>query len=263
MDKKDLSTSVLNTIKEKKLQPKPKWTFLLKNWVWWLFAAASFVVGSITCAVIIFLISSGDFRFISVKGSHSLKALIIFVPYLWIAVFGGFIGLIYYNIKHTKSGYKYKPSTVIIAMLIASIIGGAILNIKKVGQRVEDRVTKKFHHYRDAHPRHGLWLRKEDGFLGGRIIEIIDKEKLHFKVKNKEGEFMVIFLGVKAVEIEEEMEVFMRGHIDSDNENIFIAQIIQAKPDNIIHDKPNSFRQKKNKPPHHKPLRLRQDKSIY
>lgn len=227
MSPKDLSTSVLDTIEKENIQPKARWTFLLKNWVWWVLAGICLLVGSVASAVIIYLGSSGDFSLYQLGGAYKVRWLIILVPYVWILVLGLLVGLIYYNIRHTNSGYRYRPLPVITLLVVLSIVGGVLLNFLHVGRQVEHGLAFRVPFYAQNHPRYMEWLDADEGYLGGRIIEIRDEHS--FILKNPSGEY-TIHIEEISMPLHIGMNVFIRGELD---DGVFEVEDINVLPKEV------------------------------
>ena len=67
-----LSEKVLKEIKEKKIEPAPRWQFLLKDYFVWLSFAASVIIGAIAFCVILYFLS-GIEPLITFHRSHRLE----------------------------------------------------------------------------------------------------------------------------------------------------------------------------------------------
>ena len=115
----DITKKIIDKIKQGQIKPRPKWEFLLKNYVIWALFAISIFIGSLATSVVIFMILNdgwGDFSNLSTG-----KAIILNIPYFWLAILALFLIVAYLNIKHTKKGYKYNPYLIMLLSVFVSI----------------------------------------------------------------------------------------------------------------------------------------------
>lgn len=174
----DISREAFKKIKEKMIKPKPRWEFILKEYVIWLFASVSFLVGSLAVAVIIYMLRNNDWD-LSRQASHSLIGFIFAtLPYFWISFLILFGLFTYYNFKHTKGGYRYALSYILLGIVLISLfLGIAFYNIG-LG-RAMDRIffnRMPFYERLMSH-RQNIWLKPSQGLLPGKIIsEVVDDE---------------------------------------------------------------------------------------
>ena len=60
MEKENISKQVLEKIKDKKIKPKSKWEFLLKDYVWWFLGILALNIGGLAFSVIIYFLVNND-----------------------------------------------------------------------------------------------------------------------------------------------------------------------------------------------------------
>lgn len=167
----DISQKILEKIKEKKIEPKSKWGFLLKDYLIWLFFGLSVLVGSLAVSVIIFLV---------VHLNSPMKPARMFLPYFWIIILTLFLFLAYYNFKYTKKGYKYNPYLIIVISILISIVLGAMLYRLSFGRKMEGVFYRRFPVYQKIMNRQGRMM-VAPGQLGG----VLNKD---FTLKSFTGE---------------------------------------------------------------------------
>ncbi len=170
---KDLGAKVLEKIKEKKLRPKPKWEFLLKNYIIWGFSFLSLIIGSLASSVIFYMLIKNDWDFYMDISSSMPRFIFATLPYFWILFLLIFVVVINYNLKHTKKGYRYKLHYIVVGSVVFSIIlGGLFYNIG-VGQAIDDKLSEKVPLYtKYLNRRVQMWTNPERGLLSGIIISI-------------------------------------------------------------------------------------------
>lgn len=175
MDKQErtISQEVLEKIQAGKITPKPKWQFLLKDSVVWGAGFTCVLVGALSTAVIIHMVTTSDFDLYA-SSNGSLPAYIFAsMPYFWLVILALFILLAQYNVKHTKGGYRYSLPTIILAVIGASVVFGAAFHFMKIGRAIDYAFEEKVPYYAEVFaPRHKPWSHPEQGTLTGRIIDI-------------------------------------------------------------------------------------------
>ena len=168
----EFDSKILDTIKSKKLKPKAKWTFLLKNYVIWIFGILSLLFGSIAMAVVIYLINNNDWDLYSEFSGSLLGFIFLTMPYFWLIFLGIFIFVIGYNIKHTKKGYKISlPILLFLSIFVSAIFGVIFFNVG-LGQAIDDVLGEQVSFYGTViNPRARLWYNPREGHLMGVITE--------------------------------------------------------------------------------------------
>ena len=170
---KNLRYKVLDTIKTEKIKPKPKWQFLLKNYLLWFVFGLNVLFGSIFFTVVLLYFSDSELDLHTYLSQNFLDYVVVVVPVFRLALLGMFIFLVYYNYKHIGRGYKYKTiQLVLMSVVIVMIIGGTLF-VVGLGYRVDDLLAKHVPYYEniDEH-RQKVWTNPENGLLSGEIIEI-------------------------------------------------------------------------------------------
>lgn len=216
---KDLSQKILHQIEEKQIAPKSKWSFLLKDWLVWVFSFISVLIGAIAVAVMIFIVRNNDFAIYQELGLGTGGMVLRSLPYIWFVFFAAFIVVAHYNFRHTKEGYKFKLSTIIAGTFLASVVLGTGFYWIGLGRLVDDRLASMAAPYRQfVHPEHARWLQPEEGLLSGRVGDIENEH--HFILIDKTGkEWRIIVLpnaippqlqSVLTIETDEELRLFGR-----------------------------------------------------
>lgn len=183
---------ILEKIEEKKIKPKPKWEFFLKNYLLWIFGVLSLVIGSLAVSIIIYMLLHNDWQVYKSIHDNLLGFILVTLPYFWIVILTLFIIAADYNLKHTKKGYKYNLSWVIIISLGVNIIFGALLYNIGVGEALDDIMGEKAPFYEKVINRKvHMWDCPEKGRLVGEII-MVDSQEI-FRLHDKENNIWTIF----------------------------------------------------------------------
>ena len=181
MSEKPLSQSILDQIKEKKITPKPRWEFLLKDSVIWIGVAVGLFIGALALSILIEVIRMDDLQVIREFETGAAKWVIPTVITIWIVFLLAFIGIAYYNFYHTKKGYRFPIPTVIAAVLIIISAFGVVLYDAGITMRIlnatEPSIAKLPSFIRVVHPRSMIWSQPETGTLSGIIVDTIDADE--------------------------------------------------------------------------------------
>lgn len=190
-----LEEKILNKIKNEHLAPKPRWRFLLKEWLVWLFGFLSLLVGAAAVATMIYLAPGNDWL-MSASAENSFAAWIVLsLPYFWLFFLGLFVALLYFNIKRTKRGYRYPAHLIVLAAILVSIILGVIFSALGVGEKIDNLLGRRAPFYDLVfNPRIDAWSRPEDGRLAGLVVSRLDES--NFILADRErGEWQIIYSG--------------------------------------------------------------------
>ena len=188
MEEKDISQEIFDKIKE--VKPKPRWQFLLKDYLIWFLASFSLVVSSLALAVVLYMLIDNDWDIYTSISNSLLEFVFLTLPYFWLIFLGGFILITYYNFRHTKNGYKYPLSKIFLASLLINILLGTFLYNVGVGQAIDNAVAKRVPFYKEfINKRKHIWSRVDDGFLGG-VVTAIEEE--YIVIKDMEGRIWTI-----------------------------------------------------------------------
>ena len=227
MPSSDLSQKIIAKIKERKIMPKPRWEFLVKNYLVWVFGALSLILGAMTVSILIVIFRNNDWSIFRNTNDSWLKLLILSLPYFWLVFLIVFIFITQYNVKHTRHGYRW-PLPLVAAILVASSsLLGLIFYGVGFGQAVDRVLVEKVPAYgRYLDPRMRVWSRVEDGLLTGLVITIVSDEEFElldvkhdrWLVNSENARFQM------AGQIQPDMRLKIIGEVEAPH--IFDARII-------------------------------------
>lgn len=165
---------MLDKIKKEHITPKPRWEFLLKDSAIWTAGIVALLVGGAAMAIIIHTFRNDDIDVLAEVGDGGLGTILILMPYFWIVTLAVFIMIAHYNFKHTKSGYRYRIPTIVIAAVIISVILGVFLYDAGAGRAIDRALTDRLPAYGKfmIHPRMRMWSRPDHNTIAGTVIEI-------------------------------------------------------------------------------------------
>jgi heme/copper-type cytochrome/quinol oxidase subunit 2 len=223
---------ILHKIKDEKLQPKPRWQFLLKDYVVWAVGGLALFLGSAAMSLIFYMASHEDIGAYQRAGGKPLEILFLVVPFFWLLCLAFFVFIVWYNVKHTKKGYRY-PLPIMLAVIIgASVLLGGIFYAIGFGEKVDDELGRRAPFYdRVMNPHVDFWSQPERGRLMGMIISqngdneyvLVNREREEWKLLTTDAKQLA---GIK---IEVGRPINVLGKVSDDN--IFqVTEILPAMP---------------------------------
>jgi glucan phosphoethanolaminetransferase (alkaline phosphatase superfamily) len=215
-NEKDLSSKILESIKEKKIKPKPRWEFLIKDYIILTSGIISIIIGALAVAVIIFMVLHSNRDLLSFLDNSKLEYFLLSLPYYWFLFFSLFIVLAYFNIKHFKRGYRYTLQSIALISIGLSVILGILFYSVGFGKVIDIAFLKKIPTYKNiSHKIPKEFIKPENGILFGKIIKIDNKIiKLKAEPSNKEWNVFIDSLKQKCVpDYKEEDAIIVLGEI--------------------------------------------------
>lgn len=228
-----LCDKVLEKIKEEKIEPKPRWQFLLKDCFVWIAFAISVVIGAIAFCVILDAFTDNDWDVYKYAIENPLERIMISLPFIWIVVLILFLGLAYYNYKNTKSGYRHEAYVIFGLSIATGIIFGAVFHFGfGMGEKAEDFLAENLPFYNKINSHcsnREVWLQPEKGLLAGEILSVSapdnfdleDFSGMSWKIEKNED---VIIRGNSALYEKEEVKII------GEKEKDYIFHAIEIRP---------------------------------
>lgn len=184
----------MEEIKNRSIEPRPRWYFLLKRSVLWSLATVTTVLGGIAVAVIIFIFVDHDANARTYLSESIFVDLLETIPYLWFGMLLLLIGITQYAIRHTKSGYRYTTTRIVGAVMASSVVIGIVLGTLEVGERVQDYLVERVPYYNQlTSTSKDVWSHPEKGLLGGTVVTIISSEE--FKLTDFQDKIWLVDIG--------------------------------------------------------------------
>jgi len=166
----DFDQVLLGRLKKEKLAPASRWRFEVKNYSIWTLGAASVAVGSVSFALIVHLAKNNDWEIYGEVSDGFGQFLLLTLPYFWILLLALFMSVAYYNIRHTRFGYRYPLSALLAVSVFLSFSGGYFLYRSGFGRLVDDFLGERAPYYREImNPQMRFWDSPEHGRLMGVI----------------------------------------------------------------------------------------------
>ena len=180
MDTKDFDQKLVEKIREEKIAPKPRWHFLLKDYVVIAAGVLSLLIGAAAVSVMIYLLKYNGWEMQEQTHKSGLEFFLLTLPYFWIIFLGGFVFVLYYNLKHTKKGYRYPVWAIAISGVLASVVLGSVFYLFGLGQRIDNVLGERAPFYETVmnRPLH-FWFNPAEGRLAGVIISDLQDEAFY------------------------------------------------------------------------------------
>ncbi len=193
MEKTDFDRKVLDKIKEDKLKPVARRYFVLKNYLVWAIGVLALLASSAALAVMTYLFQFNDFALRREINKSTLEILFLTLPYFWIIFLAAAIFIVYYNVKHTKTGYRYPFWLVTVVVFSASIILGALFSSFGWDEKLDETLARRAPLYGTMiNPHVDFWSNPEEGRLVG--LATSEVEGNIFNLIDRDGNVWLVYL---------------------------------------------------------------------
>lgn len=208
MENNIFNQEILEKLKE--IKPRARWHFLLKNYAIWISGILALLIGALSVSVILYLGSYNDFAIRQDINKSLGEMLLLTLPYFWLIFLGLFVFILYYNLKHTKTGYRYSIGLIITVAVIASIFLGGVFFAAGLGEDLDEILGQRAPLYGEMfNPRVDFWSNPEEGRLIGIVSSqvdnnsfiLIDKNQHEWTVQIKGDDFIATSLSGKPLRL--------------------------------------------------------------
>jgi hypothetical protein len=226
MSNKNVSQDTLKKIQNKAIKPKPRWHFLLKDYVVWILGSISLLIGSLSFSVVLYMLINNDWDVYSQISGSMWQFTLTTLPYFWLLFLLIFILAAYYNFRHTKGGYRFDINKLIIGSVIFSMFFGGFLFKAGVGQAIDTLVSRNESFYKNfINRRAHVWSQTEKGLLAG-VLELIEDEQ-HIVIRSMDGSvWRVSISGAKVPPVPIKIGDPLRIIGEAQEDNFFEAEFI-------------------------------------
>lgn len=226
MDINDFDQKLVAKIKENNIAPKPRWHFLLKNYVIWAVGLLALLIGAAAVSVMIYLFKYNGWEIREGIHKSLWEFFLLTLPYFWIIFLGLFVFILYYNFKHTKHGYRYPVWFMIMASILSSIILGSFFFLAGLGEKIDNVLGERAPLYNTVINRHlDFWFNPAEGRLIGIVTERDDDQG--FTIIDPRGDSWQVTVqpDIRSVDLRVDQPVDLIGRILDSNQ--FEAEIIR------------------------------------
>jgi hypothetical protein len=224
-----VSEKTFKAIKERNINPQPKWQIVLRNHVFWALFGLSVIIGALAVSIVLLIISERDWDVYRYLDKSLAEYIMVSIPYLWLLIFILFALSSYYYFKNTSKGYRYDTPAVLIVSFSASILIGTMLFFGGIDLQIRDLMADNFPFYNKlVYTDEDVWNAAEKGLLGGEVTEIRGPDQ--FVLRDSNGTIWNIGMASTSwpgnLVFQRGLRVKMIGHPVEDH--IFFANTIRS-----------------------------------
>ena len=216
---------ILERIKNKKLQIKPRWKFTLVRILRWTAIALLGIFAAINFSIAYFFLTAESVPMFKELDIGAWRYMLFIMPTIWLIIFAGLIIIAYKQFHATKQGYRYRFWIVIATLFVVTFIPGIALSHAGFAYKTYEFAKDHVPGYENMDMHDMFWNRPESGFLTGRISEFDSNES--FKVHNRQNDWCIDALGATLLEADElSLGDFVRMHGKLQDNEMFKADTI-------------------------------------
>ncbi len=168
-----LAKRVLGRINDEHLRPRPRWEFLLKNYLFWGLGALAVLFGALAVSAILFEIQNVDWRLADATHPSVLSFFLATAPFIWVFVLALFTLVGYLYVRRTQHGYRYSLTITALGAILLSLLFGSSLYAIGFGGSVEESLGDHPPFYRPILiEERSWWLAPQKGLLGGEVASV-------------------------------------------------------------------------------------------
>lgn len=163
-----IKDQVFDRITSEQITPTPRWRFLYKEYLVWVAWVFSIVLGAFAVAIVEYVLTTANTEFFQITHNSYWNFLLYVLPYLWLVILMVMASLAYFNFRRTKTGYRYSILFVLISSLMASLVGGTLLNMAGFGYTLDTAFGDRMSMYYSLEKKErALWQAPKEGRLVG------------------------------------------------------------------------------------------------
>lgn len=167
------SSRIMSRIEGEGISPCPRWQFFCLHCSVWLLWALSVTAGAIAVAVMMYVGNHARFALFEATHTTPLSFFVEVLPYIWIGVFTLMALFAYFNLRHTKRGYRYRVLHILLSSIMFSILGGIVLHAFGVGHLIDRSLSQGMPLYPSLERiEMKLWQNPHEGRLVGHFVGV-------------------------------------------------------------------------------------------
>lgn len=193
-----LAGLILERIESEKIEPTSRWYFIFSESVMWGLWIVSVVLGASAVAVTLYVSMHAGYTLYEATHENWLEFALEAAPVIWLIVFVLMAAIAYYNVRHTKRGYRYPVWQILMSSILLSLLGGIILQNLGAGHLIETAMKKTMPMYPTFEDMEMRWWQKPSaGLFVGHLVEFdteneiatfVDMEDTAWRLKTDELE---------------------------------------------------------------------------
>ena len=225
-NKESVRNTVLDRIEE--VTPYSKVHFVFRDALFWVLFAISIIVGAAGVAAMLFTAMNIGWEFHEATHDNLVTFLASTLPYVWFIILIGMVLLGYFDIRHTKRGYKYSLHTIVGISVAGSIVGGVVLHGAGMSRAIDEGIGRHIPLHSPALTKQEeMWTKPENGLLAGNVeyvdvtedtvvLESFDKLDITINIEELRQSDIAVLESkkrVRVVGVEDEDGVFYACHV--------------------------------------------------
>ncbi|NNM83677.1 hypothetical protein HKL94_00440 [Candidatus Parcubacteria bacterium] len=168
-----LAKRVLGRITDEHLMPRPRWKFLLRNYIFWGLGIIAILLGALAFSATLFEVQNADWRLFPAMHMDLISFFFATAPFVWVFALALFIFVGYIYIRRTVHGYRYPLTTIAIGAVLLAFLLGNGLYAMGFGGEVEEAIGDHPPFYRPILvEERSWWLASQKGLLGGEVERV-------------------------------------------------------------------------------------------
>ncbi|MCA9366303.1 hypothetical protein KC722_01855 [Candidatus Kaiserbacteria bacterium] len=193
---RDLRAMIVERIETENIKPHSWWYWLVLDSAVWTLWVVSVLLGALAVSVVLFASVHMSFELYEATHPSSYEFMMETLPFLWLFVLAVMFLAGYYNLRHTKHGYRYSLPLVIASSIGASIALGFLFHALNIGYYVDTFLGRHMPMYESQEHMAGRsWQRPTAGRLMGHFIETDENTEGYVWFKDMDGGEWMVTLG--------------------------------------------------------------------
>lgn len=165
-------------IKKEGVSPKPGWIFTVKNYLLWTGGVLFILVEGAAVSVVIYILRYSEWGVYERLTEGVGQFLLLVMPIFWLVLLAVLAWVIFFDIRHTKRGYRYPAYMVITAVLLVGLSLGVIFSYWGVGRYIDNTLSGNAPYYSEIiNPRMDFWCAPEKGRLFGVVYSPLENKQ--------------------------------------------------------------------------------------
>lgn len=174
-----LANTVLDKIKIRKIKPRSRWYFRLKNILLWSTVVFSVGLGGLASGIVLQEFFGVDWEVARQLTRGSFAAFLLVLPYVWLGGLLLTLVLATWVYTSTEKGYRYRPSWILGVTIFVSLLAGVFFWATGVSNSFEKWIHKNFRPYTEwQQRRERRFFAPEQGILPGKVVKIQPNDTL-------------------------------------------------------------------------------------
>lgn len=226
---KDLKDSILSRIENENVEPCSRFRLVCTYGMFSFASLLSVVIGAVAVAVTIFTSLNAGWEYYEMTHKNALTFIFNALPYIWLVILGLTVVFGYYNMRHTKKGYRHSLATVILMLVGTSLVGGTTLYALKVGSQVDWWAHELFPgQYRTAYSwQKDMWHEPANGRIFGVVATATADS---FAVRDIKGELWTVnSMALKSFDLDRVIpkeEIRLVGIVSSEDNTVVGCMVL-------------------------------------